>query len=273
VVVDAPDRRGFTMTPWLTVTTWFTTPLTGAVAAALAVALGGLAARPGARPRSTVPTVPAAAGAVAAAARRATSHGARLRRAGTVAVGVASVVLAGPLLVFVLAAVVALTRAARPVRAARRGRNAVATALPESIDLLVHAIRAGLTPHEAVMLLAEIASPPIRPGFSAVVHCLQRGQPLPDALRALPELLGPPAGGVADVLAAGVRSGLPLAPVLDQLSGEARDARRRRAEVDARRLPVRLSFPLVTCTLPSFVLLAVAPAVIAALSSLGGTAR
>jgi len=33
-----------------------------------------------------------------------------------------------------------------------------------------------------------------------------------------------------------------------------------------------LSFPLVVCTLPSFVLLAIAPAVIAALSSLGGTA-
>ena len=63
-----------------------------------------------------------------------------------------------------------------------------------------------------------------------------------------------------------------LAPALEQLSAEARRSRRRRDEADARRLPVRLSFPLVVCTLPSFVLLAIAPAVLAALSSLGATA-
>ena len=40
----------------------------------------------------------------------------------------------------------------------------------------------------------------------------------------------------------------------------------------ARRLPVRLTFPLVTCTLPSFVLLAIAPAVIGALSTLRASA-
>jgi tight adherence protein C len=60
--------------------------------------------------------------------------------------------------------------------------------------------------------------------------------------------------------------------VLDQLTIEIRAARRRLDQAAARKLPVRLSFPLVTCTLPSFVLLAIAPAVIAALSSLGGTA-
>jgi tight adherence protein C len=59
--------------------------------------------------------------------------------------------------------------------------------------------------------------------------------------------------------------------VLDQLTIEAREARRRLEQAEARRLPVRLSFPLVLCTLPSFVLLAIVPAVIAALSSLGTT--
>jgi tight adherence protein C len=61
--------------------------------------------------------------------------------------------------------------------------------------------------------------------------------------------------------------------MLDQLSTEARAARRRLDEADARKLPVRLSFPLVVCTLPSFILLAIAPAVIAALSSLGSSAQ
>ena len=64
------------------------------------------------------------------------------------------------------------------------------------------------------------------------------------------------------------RDGLPLGPVLDRLADEARAARRRLGEAEARRLPVRLTFPLVTCTLPSFVLLAIAPAVLGALSTL-----
>ena len=67
------------------------------------------------------------------------------------------------------------------------------------------------------------------------------------------------------------REGLPLAPVLDRLAADARSSRRRLGEAAARRLPVRLSFPLVACTLPAFVLLAIAPAVIGALSTLRGT--
>ncbi len=100
----------------------------------------------------------------------------------------------------------------------------------------------------------------------------ERGQPFADALGALPQHLGPQAGGLADVIATSDRHGLPLGPVLDQLTAEVRATRRRLDQADARKLPVRLSFPLVVCTLPSFVLLAIAPAVIAALSSLGGTA-
>ena len=69
-------------------------------------------------------------------------------------------------------------------------------------------------------------------------------------------------------IAAADRDGTALVPVLDRLAADARAARRRLAEADARRLPVRLTFPLVTCTLPAFVLLAIAPAVLGAVSTL-----
>ena len=64
------------------------------------------------------------------------------------------------------------------------------------------------------------------------------------------------------------RYGLPLAPVLERLAAEAVDSRRRLGEIDARKLPIRLAFPLVATVLPSFVLIALAPAVIGALSTL-----
>ena len=80
--------------------------------------------------------------------------------------------------------------------------------------------------------------------------------------------LGPVAQPLIDSLSAADRYGLPLAPVLERLSFEARQQRRRDIEASARELPVRLAMPLVLCTLPSFVLLAIVPLLLGALSSL-----
>ena len=55
------------------------------------------------------------------------------------------------------------------------------------------------------------------------------------------------------------------------MADEARQHRRRGAEAAARELPVRLSFPLVLCTLPAFVLVAIVPLLVGALSSLRST--
>lgn len=165
-----------------------------------------------------------------------------------------------------------LSSRVRPVLAHRRNRRAIERSIPDAFDFLVLCVRAGLTPQQAVRELAMYAPEPARPAFRSVVHRCDRGRPFPEALAALAEVLGPQAIALAEVIATSDRYGLPLGPMLDQVSGEARDARRRIDQADARKLPVRLSFPLVVCTLPSFVLLAIAPAVMAALTSLGGVA-
>lgn len=154
----------------------------------------------------------------------------------------------------------------------RRDRRGIDRVWPDAIELLVHALEAGLTPRQAIEHLVVRAPEPVRPAFAAVVHRIERGQPFADALRALPDVLGTRAAAIADMIGTSDRYGLPLAPVLEQLARDARDARRRLDQAAARKLPVRLSFPLVTCTLPSFILLAIVPAVIAALSSLGAHA-
>jgi len=59
------------------------------------------------------------------------------------------------------------------------------------------------------------------------------------------------------VLAGAERYGTPLLPALDRLALDARLDRRRRAEEAARRVPVKLLFPLVLCVLPAFGLLTV----------------
>jgi len=180
--------------------------------------------------------------------------------------------MVGPLVIGIVAGAALVVRTLRPIRADRRRRAEIERELPDAVDLLVLGVRAGLTPFQAVCELARSDDDVIGPAFAEVVHRTERGQPLADALAALPERLGDLAGPVADTIAISERHGLALGPALDQLTAETRATRRRLDQADARKLPVRLSFPLVTCTLPSFVLLAIAPAVIAALSSLGGPA-
>jgi tight adherence protein C len=265
MAMDAPHRRRTVVigTDPAAVATLSTA---GPAAAALAAAALGAFARPRvsvARPRSL--GLPAGR-----SSRTFTS-----RRAGRVSWLIAGAIVAwaaGPLVVGVAAATVLLGRRLGPMRAERRRRAAIARALPDAMDQLVAIVRAGLTPFQAVCDLAGTGEPEIRDAFADVVHRTERGQPFADALSALPDHLGAPAGGLADVIATSDRHGLALGPVLDQLAIENRATRHRLDQAEARKLPVRLSFPLVTCTLPSFVLLAIAPAVIAALSSLGATA-
>ena len=188
------------------------------------------------------------------------------------AAGLVALFVVGVSITVLSMSVALLIRRLAPIRDARRQQAAIERSLPDAMDLLVLSVRAGLTPFQAVCDLATSDVRAIGGAFGEVVRRTERGQPFADALGALPELLGVRAGGLADVIATSDRHGLPLGPVLDQLTAEVRSTRRRLDHADARKLPVRLSFPLVVCTLPSFVLLAIAPAVIAALSSLGGTA-
>jgi len=140
--------------------------------------------------------------------------------------------------------------------------------LPEAIELIVLAVRAGLLPRAAIVEVVALLPPRVRPAFAEVLDRCGRGERLADALESLPRRLGPSAAPLADSLAAAERDGLPIGPVLDRLSNDARTERRRTDEAAARRLPVRMAVPLVLCTLPSFVLVAITPLLLAALSSL-----
>jgi tight adherence protein C len=154
----------------------------------------------------------------------------------------------------------------------RRDRLRRVEFLPDLVELIVIAVRAGATPTAALSLVAPNAPDPLRPALAEVDHRLRRGQRLADALPAFVDLLGHEATVFVDALATADRYGLPLAPVLDRLADDIRGERRRRAEAQARTLPVKLAFPLVMCTLPSFVLLAIVPALLGALSTLRGSA-
>jgi Flp pilus assembly protein TadB len=140
--------------------------------------------------------------------------------------------------------------------------------MPDLIELMVLSISAGALPVVACREIVDLLPPETRPALDAVLLRVDRGERFADALAALVEHAGPSAAALVDALAAADRYGLPLAPVLTRLADDARAARRRIADARARELPVRMAAPLVLCTLPSFVLLAVVPLLVSALSSL-----
>lgn len=159
-------------------------------------------------------------------------------------------------------------RPARSRRASRQRHRAEIDALPDLVELVVVAARVGATPVSALRSAAGLAPAVLRPPLEEVIHRLDRGVRLADALGAITERLGPSAAGFVDGLATADRYGLPLGPVLDQLADDIRSERRRALERDARTLPVRLAFPLVTCTLPAFVLTSIVPALLGAVATI-----
>jgi tight adherence protein C len=167
-------------------------------------------------------------------------------------------------------AAAAVGRGSRLARRRRQRHHArlLDAAFPELLDLVVVSVQAGLLPADALRDAATLVEPPLRHALDAVEARLSRGERFADALQALVEELGPRALGLVATVVATDRHGLPLAPALDRLADEARDHRRRLAEATARELPVRMSFPLVLCTLPSFALVAIVPLLVGALSSL-----
>jgi tight adherence protein C len=154
------------------------------------------------------------------------------------------------------------------VRRLARDTRRVAVDFPDALDLLVLCIRAGYLPAQAVAEIRPYVPSSLGPAFGDVIEAMERGVRFADSLNQLASALGPIAQPLIDSLAAADRYGLPLAPVLERLSFEARQQRRRDTDASARELPVRLAIPLVICTLPSFVLLAIVPLLLGALSSL-----
>jgi tight adherence protein C len=150
--------------------------------------------------------------------------------------------------------------AARRTAAPRITVDAVASLA----DLLAMAVAAGLTPFLALELAVRFVPEPGAARLGAVLRAAEGGLGLADALeeeaRRTPAL-----APVLALLAASERSGAAVAEALGRLASSIRAEARRRAMARARVVPVRLLFPLVFLVLPAFLLLTVAPVVLASL--------
>jgi tight adherence protein C len=150
----------------------------------------------------------------------------------------------------------------------RRRLAALAAGLPDVVDLLALAVGAGLTVPLAVAAVARRASGPLADELERACDEVALGRRMGDALDDIPHRAGEAVRPLVGALVASERYGAPLGRALERLADEVRADRRRHADAAARRVPVKLLFPLVLCTLPAFGLLTVAPLLVSAVRSL-----
>ena len=130
--------------------------------------------------------------------------------------------------------------------------------VPELVDLFRLAVGAGRSVHQVVDVVEPHAPEVFASTLTEVRRRVALGQRFGDALDAFDELGEPVRPLVASLRAA----------AFDGVAADARLQRRRWVEINARKLPVQLLFPLVLCILPAFGLLAIVPLVMTSLSSL-----
>ena len=153
--------------------------------------------------------------------------------------------------------------ARRRTRRQRRDEAALEREVPLAADLVAVALSAGLTPYLALEVAAPFAPRRVAARFSAILSAVATGSTRLGTALEVEAAGAPPLRPLLAVLIASERLGAPAGPALTRLAAESRARARRAALARARTVPVRLLFPLVFLVLPAFLLLTVAPVLLA----------
>ncbi|WP_211258709.1 type II secretion system F family protein [Spirillospora albida] len=186
-----------------------------------------------------------------------------LRRIASCATGALCLVTVGGVVGLVLGALIGAAvwySFGRSERAERKRRRARLIAdLPVAVDLLAACLRGGTPWHEAVEAVADAVGGPLGEEFRSVAARIRLGADPAAAWLTLAK--EPTLAPLARAAVRGVSSGAALAPSLSRLARDQRRVARTAAAARARAVGVRALAPLGLCFLPSFVLLALVPAI------------
>ncbi len=136
------------------------------------------------------------------------------------------------------------------------------------LDLLIVATTAGLGTDAAIRAMVGRVEVPFDDAVVRAVSSLDAGAPTNTALSLMLEPAGNHGRQVASAMSDASRDGTSIAATLTRAAAEIALIGRRQAEQRARRLPVQLLFPLVSCILPAFALLTVVPLLAGSIGSL-----
>jgi tight adherence protein C len=139
----------------------------------------------------------------------------------------------------------------------------LAVSLPEGLDLLTICVEAGLGFDAALAQVARNLKGPLAAEFARVLQEMQIGKSRAEAMRALAERTSvPELRAFVSALTQSAELGIPVASVLREQAKEMRVRRRQRAEAQAQKVPVKMTFPLIGCMLPALFVVIVGAGVI-----------
>lgn len=139
-----------------------------------------------------------------------------------------------------------------------RRRELLAAGLPQACDLLAVCLESGLPLRLAAGEVARVLDDPLGAALAEVSTTVALGADEAGAWADLADT-EPALAGLGREVARTVGSGIALAATLRVLGADARREAVANAQVRARRVGVRSVLPLMTCFLPSFLLLGVVP--------------
>jgi tight adherence protein C len=150
-----------------------------------------------------------------------------------------------------------------------RRQQQLAVALPEALDMLTICVEAGLGFDAALAHVARNLRGPLPAEFARVLQEMQIGKSRTEAMRALAERSSvPELRAFVSALTQSAELGIPVANVLREQAREMRIRRRQRAEAQAQKIPVKMTFPLVGCLLPAMFVIVLGAGVIDIVHSL-----
>jgi len=147
-------------------------------------------------------------------------------------------------------------------RSTRRRRQQLIMEVPQALELMAACLGAGLPARAACAAVVRTFDGPVADDLGQVLGLLELGVGDVVAWRALRD--HPQLGLAAADLARSVESGISMVEGLRHHACGAREARRSELQVRARAVGVRSVLPLMTCFIPSFMLLGIVPAVVSA---------
>jgi pilus assembly protein TadC len=147
-------------------------------------------------------------------------------------------------------------------RSARRRRQQLIMDTPQALELMAACLAAGLPARRACAAVVQAFDGPVADDLGQVLRLLELGVGGAAAWRTLHD--HPQLALAAGDLARSVESGTSMVDSLREHAAAAREARHGALQVRARAVGVRSVVPMMTCFIPSFMLLGIVPAVVSA---------
>lgn len=144
----------------------------------------------------------------------------------------------------------------------RQRKTEITRTLPDALDMLTICVDAGAGLDSAMLKISEKWKNAIATEFGKVVAEIRIGKTRREALLNMAERTGvPEVASFVAVLLQADQFGLSIANVLHNQSEQLRVRRWQRAEEEARKVPIKLLFPLIFLIFPALLAVTIGPAV------------